>query len=251
MTAILVVNKSTVVSDDDVRHMTRAVAKQVRHHAAPVWGLMPIPVMFSSTATDAAPGTWVIAVLDDSDQAGALGWHTEDQGDLIYGRVFAKPVLDNGGDALTAQLSVASVLSHEVLETMADPHVNGWYDNGQGTLVAAEVGDPVENDSYLIGLAGSTNQVTVSNFVTPAWFDPLASTDSQFDWMGNVHAPFTMSPGGYWVEMSAGKVSQRFGETYPEWRKASKLADTSRTARRVPHEVDLGGSVISLASGSS
>lgn len=231
MTMICVVNKSTKVSDADVHLMTRACASQVKLHAAPIWGLAPVPVVYHTSEKSCPPGSWVIAILDDSDQAGALGWHTEDQGDLIYGRVFANPVLENGGDALTKELSVASVLSHEVLETFCDPNVNRWCDDGRGTLYALEVGDPVESDSYGISVGGKT--VTVSNFATPAWFDAQASSGEQFDFMHRVKAPFQMTAGGYVVKMAGGKVTQQFGEHYPEWRRATKKADTARSARRV------------------
>lgn len=230
MTMICVVNKSTKISDSDVHLMTRACASQVKLHAAPLWGLAPIPVVYHSSEKTCPPGSWVIAILDDSDQAGVLGWHTEDQGNLIYGRVFANPVLDNGGDALTRPLSVASVLSHEVLETFCDPNVNRWCDDGSGTLYALEVGDPVESDSYVIEVGG--HPITVSNFVTPSWFDPQAGTHSQFDYLHNCTEPFEMTHGGYVVTMAAGKVSQSYGESYPEWRKDTKKVDTARSARR-------------------
>src|SRR5215469_10773978 len=129
---INVVNKSTVVTDDDVKVMVRAVAHQLR---------------------------------DDAAQQDALGWHTENQGEVIFGRVFARPVLSNGGDALTKPLSVATVLSHEVLETFCDPYCNLWADNGSGTAYALEVADPVESDSYPVAVPGR-GEVTVSNFVT-------------------------------------------------------------------------------------
>lgn len=132
MTNVVVVNKSTKVTEAQVKAMTRACATQLRYHASPAWGLHTVPVTYAANETLAPPGSWVLAVLDDSDQADALGWHTEDQGDLVYGRVFASPVLDNGGDVLTKPLSVASVLSHEVLETFVDPHVNLWADDGKG-----------------------------------------------------------------------------------------------------------------------
>lgn len=225
MTAIVVVNSSTLVSDADVRHMTRAVAKQVKLHACPLWDKAPIPVVFSSSVQDAAPGMWVIAILDDPDQADALGWHTEDQGDLVYGRVFARPALDN-------QVSVSSVLSHEVLETLVDPNANLWADDGHGLLTALEVCDPVESDSYSISVSGQP--VQVSNFVTPAWFDSMAAIGEQFDYLGSVSSPFTMTAGGYMVNLSEGQVSQQFGSQYAEWRKLTKT-DTSRTARRVSH----------------
>lgn len=219
-----IVNKSTLISDDDVKTMVRAVAHQVRYHACPAFGLSPVPVVFSTDASTAPPGSYAIAILDDSDQAGALGWHTEDAGDVIYGEVFARPVLDNGGDALTADLSVASVLSHEVLETLADPHANLWADNGHGTAYAYEIGDPVESDSYVVHVVVNQHQVpvTVSNFVTPHWFDPLAKTGERFDYLGKVTAPFQMTHGGYVITMVEGRVSQHFGETFPEWRKGIK-----------------------------
>ena len=220
-----IVNKSTLVSDADVKTMVRAVAHQVRYDACPAFGLTPVPVVFSTDASTAPPGSYVIAILDDSDQAGALGWHTEDQGDVIYGEVFAKPVLDNGGDALTKDLSVASVLSHEVLETLADPHANLWADNGHGTAYAYEIGDPVESDSYPVKVSGKA--VTVSNFVTPHWFDPQAAKGERFDFLGKVTAPFQMTHGGYVITMVEGKVSQHFGEKFPEWRKDIKARPNS------------------------
>lgn len=232
MTMIVLTNSSTVVADAEVITMARACAHQVRYHAGPVWAKHAPPVVFmpKNALPSVPPGSWVFNVLDDSDQANALGWHTEDQGGLVYGRIFAKPVLDNGGDVLTKPLSVASVASHEVLETLVDPNVNLWADDGKGTLYALEVGDPVESDAYPIGVGRTP--VTVSNFVTPAWFDAQAPLGARYDWMGKLTKPFQLSAGGYVVRMTAGTVSQTFGQNYPDWRRATKDADTSRAARR-------------------
>lgn len=38
--------------------------------------------------------------------------------------------------------------------------------------------------------------------------------------------------GGYAVQLSKGKISQVFGDEYPEWRKATKESDLSRTYKR-------------------
>jgi hypothetical protein len=234
MTNLYVVNQSTLVSDGDVQTMTRACAHQLRYDAAPLFGLAPMPVTYTTKQVleigAIPPRSWVISILDDPDQADALGWHTEEQGELIYGRTFARPVLDNGGDALTKELSVASVLSHEVLETFADPHCVLYADSGNGYLVAYEVCDPVESDSYPVAISGKN--VMVSNFVTPKWFDPQAARGDQFDFMGNTSEPFEMTSGGYIVEMCEGQVSQKFGEKFPEWKRPLKHADTARAARR-------------------
>jgi hypothetical protein len=219
---------STLVKSTDVALMTRACWAQLQSHAAPAWRLSPMPVVYATSAAAAPPGSWVIGVFDDADQAGDLGWHTEDKG-VIYGRVFARPVLDNGGDALTKPLSIASVLSHEVLETFVDPSCNRWADVDGRHSIALEVGDPVESDSYAIQV--DTTQVTVSNFVTENWFDPQAR--SGFDRMRRCTAPFQMTRGGYVVQMVDGRVSQRFGEQYPLWRKEMKRSELSRTSRRL------------------
>jgi hypothetical protein len=231
MTNIWVTNLSTEVTDTQAQTMTRAVAYQIRMHAAPLWQTLPVPVQFVPKAVldSAPPGAWVIALVDDADQADDLGWHVEDEGEHIYGRVFVRPILDNGGDTLTKKLSVASTLSHEALETLIDPHVNLWANAGNGRAFAYEICDPVEALTYPVDIDGT--KVTVANFVTPAWFDPKAG-HPQFDYLGKCTQPFTVAPGGYAMELTAGEIHEHYGEHYPPWRKATKTADTSRSQRR-------------------
>lgn len=109
--------------------------------------------------------------------------------------------------------------------------LSGAASPGKGQAVAYEVCDPVESDSYTVRVDGA--KVTVSNFVTPHWFDPQAKAGEQLDWLGKLAKPFTMTSGGYMVIMREGKTSQVFGDKYPAWRKATKRADTARTARRI------------------
>jgi hypothetical protein len=231
---IAVVNESTQVSDSDVYTMTLAVDRQLRHHAAPAWGLIPPVVAFTKSAPT-TPGSVVLYVLDNSDQADALGYHTEEVGGVVYGRVFAEPVLTNGGNALTDALSVASVLSHECCETLLDPACDLWADGGSGTCYAREACDAVESDSYpiSIGLGSSAVAVMVSDFLLPLWFDPLCAAGSRLDYMGLCTEPFQVRPTGYTVTMTDGNVSQVFGEHYPEWRKVTKQTPIARTARRL------------------
>jgi hypothetical protein len=223
---LYVINRSSVVSNLDVETMTRACALQLSRHVAPSWGRVPVPVVYSEHAETAAPGAVVIYVTDTTDVKGALGYHTEAAGDLETGIIAAGPVLDNGGDALSAQLSVASVLSHEVCEWFIDPKCNLTADTGRGYSVMYEVADPVESDSYPVPIvargASSATQVTVSNFVLPAWFDPQAATSEQLDYLGTCSAPFEITSGGYVVRIKEGKVSQVFGESFPKWREPMK-----------------------------
>lgn len=158
---------------------------------------------------------------------GVLGFHTEDQGGKLWGVVAAKPELDNGAKVTTGDWSVSSVLSHEVLEMFIDPNCNLWANDGKGSAYSFEACDPVEAPSYTV------NGVSVSNFVTPSWFDPLAPATAQFDKLGQLQAAFSILKGGYVVYESAGKEQQKFGDEFPEWRKEMKAGPLARTRRRL------------------
>jgi hypothetical protein len=216
-----VVNKSTLVSNDDVKRMVEACQIQITRDAAPVYGLDPIGVHYTEDESVAKPGDYLIAILDNSDQQGALGWHTETSGDVIYGEVFAGPSLQNGGSVLSGPLAVSSVLSHEALETLADPHANLYATDLQGRAVAFEIADPVESEWYDITIQDGTS-VTVSDFVTPAWFDPDAKPGQTFDFLGSLSAPFTIANGGYIVWTTLGQPQQSFGDESSDVRQQMK-----------------------------
>lgn len=220
---LYVVNESTLVTDEEARLMARACNAQARDHASPVWGNKIVVEFRSGSFIDAQASVrgddWVISILDDdSESEGALGWHWQDDTDHIYGKIFAKPCLEDGkSSALSGPYAVSSVLSHEVLETLADPFCNLYSDSFQGFMVAVEICDPVEADTYTIGVQRHPGQlgnvpVVVSNFVYPEWFDATASTGEKYDYLGKCKAPLTMTPGAYWVQMPSGAEQQKWGE---------------------------------------
>jgi hypothetical protein len=223
-----VINDSSLVSGQDAYNMTLLVNHQLRNHAAPAYDRLPPEVHYFPGAAAVPAGTFVIGILDNSDQAGALGYH-----ELGFGRVFAEPVLQAGGGVLAGALSVCSVLSHEVLESFGDLYANAWGDLGNGTCYAWELGDPVESDSYPVTVTASSGESvtgTVSDFVLPAWFD--AEGVAPFDYMGLLAAPFEVRPDGYVIVMTDGNVTEHWGERYPAWRKATKASLASRTSKR-------------------
>lgn len=222
-TTIWVVNQSTLVSESDARLMVAAVDLQMSRDVEPVWSLPRIPVVF----TKAPPkGARVIVLVDTADDPQALGYHDE-VGSVQSGVVGCKPELDQGAHALTGPYSVASILSHEVLELAVDPRCNLWADSGHGYMIAYEVGDPTQSDSYTV--AG----ISVSNFVYPSWFDPNSPRGTKLDQMGLIRTPFTMRKGGYWIQIHGGSVTQRFGEEMPSWLRDVKSLPATRTQRRV------------------
>lgn len=226
---IAIMNQSSLVSDDDALKMTQAVAAQVRFDVAPLWDKLPAAVIFytdPSSVPAPAHGIYLVDTINDQ-PPGVLGFHTEDQRGKLWGVVAAQPELDNGAQVTTGDWSVSSVLSHEVLEMFVDPNCCLWSSNGRDRVYTLEVCDPVEAPSYEV------NGVSVSNFVTPAWFDPQAPGGSQFDRLGELSAPFSILPGGYVVYSAQGKEHQQFGDEFPDWRRQMKSGPAARTRRRL------------------
>jgi len=125
---------------------------------------------------------------------------------------------------------VSAVASHEAIEIFGDAEVSTWNSTPGGDLTAHELCDAVENDTYTIPMNGTN--VAVSNFLLPAWFDANPQIP-KFDYMGNLHAPFEMSPGGYMIMMKGGRVTQVYGAKFSAHRGAMKLQPGSRTLRRL------------------
>ena len=225
---IAILNQSTAVTDADVATMTAAIATQVQFDVAPIWDRAPAAVVFYSDPTAVPAGAYGVAVVDTIQEQpqGVLGFHTEAQVAQLWGIVAAQPELDNGGQKMTGDWSVSSTLSHEVLEMFIDPNCNLWANDGNGSVYSLEVCDPVEAPTYTV------SGVSVSNFVTPSWYDPQPPSGAQFDKMGQLTAGFSILPGGYMVYESKGKEQEQWGSQYPSWRKAMKTGPMARTQQR-------------------
>ena len=178
-------------------------------------------------------------MLDNSTQAGALGYHALDN-DVIDAFIFAGPVLQSGGVALydannPQNVSVASVLSHEVCEMVGDQFASFWADgpsimaqDGQTyNQYALELSDPVEGNSYVVEVGGV--KVSVSNFVLPAWFNQQATaTDAPFDHLHLLTSPFSMTAGGYMIVRMGNNVQQVFGDKVSPQKKLDVAAEWYR-----------------------
>lgn len=132
---ITVLNRSTVLSDDDIADAVEALQIQVHRDFAPAWAV-DADVSFVPSSQQPDPQAWQIVVADNSDTPGALGYHDLTPAGLPVGYVFAKDDLDAG-------TSWTVTLSHELIEILADPWIDDvtLVDNGDGTgtLYAAEV----------------------------------------------------------------------------------------------------------------
>src|SRR5277367_5245119 len=160
---ISIFNASTVLTDNEIRPVVNALQQQVTNDFRPAWGI-DAELTFVPTGSTPPIGTWWLTILDDSDQAGALGYHDLTPDGLPLGKIFA-------ASDLKAGTSWSVTASHELLEMLADPNINLTVfvqeANTTGTLYAYEVCDACEDDSFSYPI----NSVQVSDFVYPAWFE--------------------------------------------------------------------------------
>lgn len=208
---ISVLNKSSQVPADAFTAMMGAWQIWLTRDVAPVWGMLAPKLL------NVEGGDITTFIVDKSTDADAYGYHTEDKLGAQTGFVFVDPILADKGSLITGALSVSAVGAHELGEAFIDPACNR-YANG----VAMEIGDPVQNDAYSIGL------IFVSNFATPNYFD--SGGKPKFDFMGKLTAPFSVSPGGYQIKLQNGVPTRTASDGSPAWR---GVHPSSRTARRL------------------
>lgn len=180
----------------DTKHITSAqltkvaaaLQKQATRDFGHIWDI-PANVSGFSKLEDVPTDYWPIIVRDDIKTPGAAGVH-EDQN----GQPFALVQFSDDWP-LTA--------SHETLEMLADPFGNRLVagkspkrDQGRVNFLV-EVCDPSEGQQF----AYTVNGVTVSDFYTPHFFDPVKAADVRYSFTGAIRKPRTILQGGYlsWV----------------------------------------------------
>ena len=72
---ISVLNLSTVVDDDVVSNATRDLQTQVKRDFAPFWAVDADLQFCPRSGAPPRAGSWWLVVLDDADQANAVGYH--------------------------------------------------------------------------------------------------------------------------------------------------------------------------------
>jgi len=230
---ISVINESTVLADADVTPAVAALQRQVTNDFRPVWGTDAELIMVPK-GTQPASGSWWLVLLDDSDQANALGYHDLTTEGLPVGKVFA-------ASDLKAGTSWTVTASHELLEMLGDPNINLTVfvqnSNTAGTLYAYEVCDACEDDS----LGYEIDNILVSDFVYPSWFESFRTEGStQFDRMNKIQNPFQLLAGGY-IGIFNVNSGSGWQQTTAEKRPANLhnrgTVGTRRERRNTPHDL--------------
>jgi hypothetical protein len=180
---VAITNASTCLSDGQVEAVLPALQKQVSDHFRAYWDI-DCTLTFPAKDQPLANGWWQIVLTDNPDQAGALGYHEMTSAGAPLGKSFAKLDIDSGS-------SWTVTFSHELLEMLADPWVNWCALGSDMRIYALEVCDAVEADELGYEIDG----VLLSDFVTPAWFEPTCA--DRVDFKRHLSKQLELAPGGY------------------------------------------------------
>lgn len=215
---VAVINASSVLTDAEVAAVVPALQTQVTRDFAPAWGVAA-DIRFVPAGGKPAAGEWWLVVLDNSDAAGALGYHDlTDQG-LPLSKVFA-------GSDQTYGVEWTVTASHELLEMLVDPNINlTVFDQGPlgARLYAYEVCDACEADDFGYKIDGQL----MSDFVLPAWFESFRAPGSAlFDFQNKIDTPFKLLRGGY---IGVNDIASGMG-----WMQATAAKDTVNARARPP-----------------
>lgn len=215
---IYVTNESTVLSDAEVADALTAFQKAVSDDFKKYWNA-GATLHFIADPLPTTTTSWTIRILDDSDMAGALGYHDVTANFTPTALVFAKTDRDYGYDW-------AVTFTHELFEMLADPHIARAEQATNTRFYALEVGDPCEDDSYAYPkMSAGGRIVMISDFVTERWFDPTLPA-GPFDFKGYIHKALGVLPGGYaqyhdangWHQVGPGGAQMALEEGDPRFR---------------------------------
>jgi hypothetical protein len=211
------------ISTSQLLRTAAALQKQVTRDFGPVWGVNATVNAFSSL-DDVPVDYWPIMVRDDIDTPGAAGVHEDDSG-----QPFALVQFSNSW-TLTA--------SHECLEMLGDPFGKRMIAGqsvapNQGRVqYLVEVCDPSEGWNF----AYRINNVTVSDFFTPHFFDPVKAAGVRYSYGGHITEPRQVLKGGYlsWMDPLTRIWWQKvWFKTQPEIRKLGVLSGSGSLRSQV------------------
>jgi hypothetical protein len=248
---IALVSLTREISTRELLQAAAAVQKQLTRDFSPIWGFRATLDTFddlSSVPSDYHP---VVVFSDAQELVGKL--------EVAIGpELLARLVDDFERDRLTglhlnaftrqpfalveASDAWSVVISHEVLEMIADPFGNRLVaaahplDERQRVKYLLEVCDPCQAIWYPV------NGVPVADFYTPRYFDPVAVDRMRYSFTGQIERPLEILEGGYvsWVDPNdSGLYTLSAGDTEPVL--VASLIELSRSTAPLRTVVDTHG----------
>ncbi|HTS24287.1 MAG TPA: hypothetical protein VMH81_00315 [Bryobacteraceae bacterium] len=188
-----IADRTRQIDPELLQETAAALAIQVTRDLGPVWNVQAT-VRALPSATHIPVGVWPVFLVA-SLPPGEGGFHL-DKKNQPFAEVIATP--DSNDWTIDA--------SHEILEMLVDPmgnrlqtslaikiSGNGVKDTTGDFEYLVEACDPCEANDFAYEIQG----IAVSDFITPRFYDPVATSGTRYSFGGNIKAPRQILPGGY------------------------------------------------------
>ena len=179
---LALVTETPKIDQTWLSRVAATVQKQVTRDFAPIWNLRATVDSFARLE-DVPLGYWPAIVVEDVQ--GGAGVHLNKDGQPY--------ALIEAGDSWSV------TASHECLEMLADPFGNRLVAGqspmaGQGRVeFLVEVCDPCADAAF----SYRVNNILVSDFYTPRYFDPTVAENVRYSFTGAIREPRQVLKGGY------------------------------------------------------
>lgn len=218
---IQIINRTSKIRDARWQYAIPCHQFELSTHFARYWGV-DYDLEFVGRAEQPNPSAFKMWLLDNSDMAQALGYHTTDDAGQPYGRVF---VVDDMNDGV----EITVTLDHELKELAADPTADRMVGpDAQGRYYSVEPCDAVEDDRYSHVVAVGDASIKCSNFVTPHYYGlPNADGSTTLDFAGILTEQVpALLPGGY----------QEYADHTGAWHSLTARLEDGNTSTRSKHD---------------
>jgi hypothetical protein len=245
---IAVVSLTQDISTQSLLLATAALQKQVTRDFTPIWGVAATVDAFPNLQTVPNDYHHVVVFGDPAELAGSIEPLVGDQTAARLLERFDRQQISGihmnvptrqPFALVSAEDAWTVVLSHEVLEMLADP-------SGNHLIAAAHPTDPAQRVRYLIEICDPcqaiwypVNGVPMADFYTPRYFDPVEVDGVRYSFTGSIRRPRQILEGGYltFVDPTDSALYQiYYGDTAPVL--LSTLADLALTSAPLRTLVD-------------
>jgi hypothetical protein len=221
---VALVSLSPRVPAATVMRVSAALQKQATRDLAPIWEVSATVDGFDSLA-HVPIGTWPV-IIGGNVPPGAGGFHTDRNGQPL--------ALVRASDDINV---LCQTCSHEMIEMLVDPFGSRFVpgdspmpDQGRVNFLV-EACDPSESAEF----GYTINNILVSDFYTPHYFDPLSSAGVRYSFTGAITEPRQVLQGGYlsWQDPISKHFFQerRIETTEPDFEDLGAPTDDSLTPR--------------------
>jgi hypothetical protein len=206
--ALVPYDKGGTAHPEELMRVAAALQTQLIRDVGPIWDVTGVVAPFFKLE-EVPPGYMPVVVADETLPAGSHGFHFIPRGEPLavvqyvpgWSLAASHELIEMLCDPYGARTVVGPSLADKKLEALTRAQVpdpadevvdgEGGYQPQGDVEFLLEVCDPVEHSHYEI------DGITVSDFVTPHFYQTLRPGRASYSFMGHIEKPWQLLMGGY------------------------------------------------------